>query len=132
MSEEKEKKLSKEEIAAFIKDIEQKISKNSEAHLHSLIALNKIMRAPNIDTVMDKKLKDKIKVLWGKLKAAGVNLADPPLIFGLPQNFSTAKKDEEESEYLTEYADEEFSKKKVVAAKKTKKTKAEKASSAAS
>ena len=144
MSEEKEQKVSKEEILAFVKDIESRISKNSEAHLHSLLGLNKIMRASNIDTVMDKKLKERLKAVWTKLKTAGVTLVDPPLLFGLPQNFSTKQSVEDEPEYLPEYADEDISKKaeekteassvtkgaekKAAVVKKTKKPKAEKAS----
>ena len=142
MSKEKEQKVSKEEILAFVKDIESRISKNSEAHLHSLLGLNKIMRASNIDTVMDKKLKERLKAVWLKLKAAGVTLVDPPLIFGLPQNFSTSQSVEDEPEYLPEYADEDVVEKKVEKAeskatekktavvKKAKKPKAEKSSSA--
>ena len=136
MSEEKEQKLSKEEILAFVKDIESKISKNSEAHLHSLLGLNKIMRASNIDTVMDKKLKERLKAIWTKLKAAGVTLVDPPLVFGLPQNFSTSQSVEDEPEYLPEYADEDVvektvekvTEKKAAVVKKTKKPKTGKSS----
>ena len=140
MSKEKEQKLSKEEILAFVKDIESRISKNSEAHLHSLLAINKVMRAQNIDTVMDKKLKERLKAVWLKLKSAGVTLVDPPLLFGLPQNFSTSQSVEDEPEYLPEYADEDVVEKKVekveskstekkaAVVKKTKKPKAEKSS----
>ena len=39
------------------------------------------------EAMLDEKLKEQMHDLWIKLKSLGVQLSDPPLLFGLPANF---------------------------------------------
>lgn len=81
-------RLTKDQIKSYLVDIESKIINAEGAHMHSVIALNQILRLPNIESVVDKELKDQMRDLWVKLKSHGIQLSDPPLLFGLPSDFS--------------------------------------------
>ncbi len=86
-SAEEVKSLSKEEVKSFLLDIETKVINAEGAHMHSVIALDQLLRLPNIESIMDQELKDQMHDLWVKLKSHGIQLADPPLLFGLPSDF---------------------------------------------
>ncbi len=80
--------LTKDQIKSYLVDIESKVINAEGAHMHSVIALNQILRLPNIESVMDKELKEQMRDLWVKLKSHGIQLSDPPLLFGLPSDFT--------------------------------------------
>ena len=85
--------VTRDEVQRYIDDIEKKVVESNEAYLHSVLALDRILRLPNASEVIDETLKGQMKDLWIKLKAAGIKLSDPPILFGLPENFGIAKTD---------------------------------------
>lgn len=102
-----EVQFTKEQIVAFIKDIELRLVGNSGANLHSVVGLNRILRASNINQVLDNELKERIKDIWIKLKSTGLLLIDPPIVFGLPKDFESILAEETESEDVPELGEEE-------------------------
>ncbi|MCB0322163.1 MAG: hypothetical protein KDD69_01285 [Bdellovibrionales bacterium] len=82
-----QKPLTRDEVQAYLADIEEKVINSDGAYMHSVIALNQLMRLPHANEVLDEKLKEQMHDLWIKLKSLGVQLSDPPLLFGLPANF---------------------------------------------
>lgn len=127
-----EVKFTKDEVVAFVKEIELKLVGATGANLHSIVALNKIFRAANINEVLDNELKERIKDLWIKLKSTGIQLIDPPIIFGLPKDFNAVLAEESEPEDVPELGEdhiaeeEEISTDDLPVIKKTRKKKEDK------
>ena len=78
---------SKEEIQAYLTELEKRVIESEGSYLHSILALDKLLRLPNAEEVIDEQMKSQMRDLWIKLKSSGIKLADPPLLFGLPENF---------------------------------------------
>lgn len=76
---------SRDEIEAFVSDIESQVCASNGVAFHSMVALNHIMRQPNASELVDQDLKVRMADLWHKLKSVGFELQDPPLLFGLPE-----------------------------------------------
>lgn len=89
-------KLNKKQVRAYIADIESKVAADQGADMASLIALNHLLTMPNAEKVLDEDLRRQLKDLWQRLKAKGVQLDDPPLLFGLPEGFGEEEAEEEE------------------------------------
>lgn len=81
----------KKEVANFIAEISKKIVDSNTAYFHSMITLNTLLRLPNAEEIFDEELKEQARDLWLKLKLTGLQLTDPPLLFGLPQVTSDEK-----------------------------------------
>lgn len=112
-SSESAKTYSKKELKAYIADLEERVVNTSGAHLHSLVAINEILRSPGVDSVLDEGMKGQLKDLWIKLSSAGIQLTNPPLLFGLPEGFEEEEFKGVESEDVPELLgegidDEEF------------------------
>jgi hypothetical protein len=98
---------SKEEVKSYLADIERKLVESSGAYMHSLVALNEILRHPDVPAILDQELKSQLQDIWIKLKSTGIQLADPPLLFGLPPEFAKEQQetsDQEEAEERAEIA----------------------------
>ncbi len=78
---------SKDEVRSYLAELEKRVIDSEGAYLHSILALNHLLRLPNAAELIDDKMKAQMKDLWLKLKSTGIKLADPPLLFGLPENF---------------------------------------------
>lgn len=89
---------SKKELREYVANIEKRVVEKAGADIAALVAINHILRMPNVEELVDPEIKSQIKDLWIKLKATGITVEDPPLLFGLPATFS----DDEDSEDLTE------------------------------
>ena len=85
------KALTKRDVVGFLADISEQIEDSQGNYLHSLIALNEILNQPNADKLFDTELKAKAKEIWIQLKSSGLELNDPPLLFGIPDADSEAK-----------------------------------------
>lgn len=77
----KKKQMTKKEITSFLSEIEQQVIASDKNYLHSMLALNEILRQPNTGKLLDKALKDQAKDLWAKIKSTGIELEDPPILF---------------------------------------------------
>jgi hypothetical protein len=105
-SAESAKKYTKKDIKDYISDIEKKIVNSDGAYLHSIVALNEILRVPEIQDLLDDELKGHMRDLWVKLKSSGVQLTDPPILFGLPEDFGKEQEMLVESEDVPEIEDD--------------------------
>jgi len=83
--------VGREEVAAFLGDIATKIVESDRSFIHSAIALNQILRVPNAHEIFDEDLKQQARDLWLKIKSTGLQLTDPPLIFGTPDLSSNSE-----------------------------------------
>lgn len=97
---------SKEELKTYLAEIERKVIESNGAYMQSLMAINELLRHPDVPGLLDSELKSQMQDVWIKLKSTGIQLADPPLLFGLPQNFGEVQEEEptpdEEHEELVE------------------------------
>ena len=78
------KKYTKKEVSALLSEIAENVVTSDKNYLHSMLALDHIMRLPNAAELIDKDLKQQARDLWVKVKASGLQLEDPPLLFGVP------------------------------------------------
>lgn len=90
-----DREYTKAEILDFIGEINKQIVGSSKSTMHSLLALNHILRAPNARQVVDADLKQQLKDIWLKLKSSGLQLQDPPLLFGPPQVAAYSESDDD-------------------------------------
>lgn len=86
--EEPVKVYTKSEIQAFVADLSKNIVDKSPAYLHSVLALNHILRQANLNSILDADLKEQLQDVWKRLKSTGLELQDPPILF--PQGSSAA------------------------------------------
>ena len=80
-------KVSSEALLEYIQDIHQKASQPDESRIHCVIAMNQILSDSDSVKALSDDGKALLKEVWLKLKGEGIQLVDPPLLFGLPQNF---------------------------------------------
>jgi hypothetical protein len=78
------KKLTKKDITAFLADISENLEASSNGCIHSVLALNGLLRQPNAEKLFDEATKKQAQEIWIKIKSTGLQLGDPPLLFGLP------------------------------------------------
>ena len=78
---EEPKIYTKKEVQTFIAEISQRVLEPNTSHLHSVLAINHLLRQSNMPELLDGDLRDQLKDLWIKLKSTGVQLNDPPLLF---------------------------------------------------
>ncbi len=79
--------ISKEALHEYVQDISQKASLPDESRLHCAIAINQILSNAEYVNLLTEDSKGTLKEVWHKLKSDGIQLEDPPLLFGLPENF---------------------------------------------
>ena len=79
------KRYTREELVTFFTEIGASLVQTDPAPLQALIALNNVLASPDIRKVMDDDLTEQAKDLWAKLKSTGVQISNPPLLFGYPE-----------------------------------------------
>lgn len=80
--------VTKESVAEYIQDISQKSLTPDESLIHCVIALNQILADEETSALLNEDMKAQLREIWSKLKSAGIQLVDPPALFGLPEDFS--------------------------------------------
>lgn len=90
--------MDKAEVKSFIADIEKMVASRAGADMASLVALNSLLCHPKAEEIFDDELKSAVKDLWISLKSYGIDLDDPPLLFGLPEGFGEDESEEIENE----------------------------------
>jgi hypothetical protein len=88
---ESSKKLSKKDITAYLADISENLEISSNGCIHSVLALNNLLRQPNAEKLFDEASKKQAQEIWIKIKSTGLQLGDPPLLFGLPKAEEVSK-----------------------------------------
>lgn len=77
------KVYTKREVQLFVADVSKRVLEPGTSHLHSVLALNHMLRQSNMPELLDADLKEQMKDLWIKLKSTGMQLNDPPILFGV-------------------------------------------------
>ena len=85
---ESKKVYTREEIVVYLTEIAKKVLDTKSSYLHSMLALNELLRLPNAGELFTGDLKDQARDLWLKLKSTGIQINDPPILFGLPKEFT--------------------------------------------
>ncbi len=85
------KSISRQALADFIADISSKSISPNESLLHCAVAMNQILTNSDTAELLDEDLKKQLKDVWLKLKNTGIDLIDPPSLFGLPEGFESDK-----------------------------------------
>lgn len=79
--------VSRQALAEYIADISAKCLTPNESLIHCTIAINQILTNAESSALLDEDLKSQLKDVWLKLKNMGIQLEDPPMLFGLPEGF---------------------------------------------
>ena len=90
--------MTKKQLKTYIADISKNIESGDAADMASLVAIHGILGQPGIEKSLDDDLKSQMKEIWLSLKAGGAQVEDPPLLFGLPEDFESAGSVAEEIE----------------------------------
>lgn len=75
----------KEELASFLEIISRKLDTSDDSYLHSMLALNYILRQQNATVMLDENLKQMAREVWKKIQSAGITLKDPPILFDVTE-----------------------------------------------
>jgi hypothetical protein len=92
-----EQNYTREDLKSLLERISSEMVEREDVYLHSMLALDRIFRLPQADELLDEELKQQARDLWTKVKSKGVNLEDPPLLFGLPKDFNKEESSKENS-----------------------------------
>lgn len=79
------KGFTKTDVQELLDTIARKSVETNTAYMHSMLLLNTLLREPNADQLFDDSLKAQARDLWLKVKSTGLQLNDPPFLFGLPE-----------------------------------------------
>jgi len=74
--------MTKKELKTYLADLSDKMKNEELPHLHTLVALDHLFRLPNARKLFDEELTSQAKQLWNELKSTGIDLTDPPVLFG--------------------------------------------------
>jgi len=75
------REYSRAEVDSFLDEITQRITESDDYFMHSMLAINQILRQPKARDWLDDDLKTRIRDLWLKIKSTGLELKDPPILF---------------------------------------------------
>jgi hypothetical protein len=76
--------IGSEDIRKSLEGLARKVVESRTAHLHALLTLNYLLRLPDAQRLFSEDLRQQARDLWLKVKTAGFQLEDPPLLFGIP------------------------------------------------
>jgi len=78
--------MTTDDVRKSLESIARKVVESRTAHLHALLTLNYLLRLPNAQRLFNEDLRQQARDLWLKVKTAGFQLDDPPLLFGIPDS----------------------------------------------
>lgn len=77
--------LTREAIVELLGELSKRVIESDRCSVHCMLALNHILTHADFERVLDDDLRQQVKDIWLKLKATGIVLADPPVVFGYPK-----------------------------------------------
>lgn len=80
----------KAELKTFLLNIRDKMAEGSAPAINSLSAMNFVMNLPDISGLLDNENKELARDVWLRLKQAGFQLRNPPLLFTAEEEELTA------------------------------------------
>lgn len=72
----------KAKLNEFLTDLRDKLVGEKISAIYALTALNGVMSMPTIYDLLDAKNRTLATEIWDELKKAGVQIKDPPLLYG--------------------------------------------------
>jgi uncharacterized protein (DUF608 family) len=84
---------SNEELKTFLHNIYDKMTDGSAAPIYCLSAINHALTSSNIYEMLDEESKELARNIWLRLKAAGLQLRHPPVLFGIEDGEADAAYD---------------------------------------
>lgn len=69
-------------VQEALSTIAARVVESQSAYMHAMLLLNELLRLPNARELFDDDLKEQARDLWLKVKSTGLQLNDPPLLFG--------------------------------------------------
>lgn len=87
--------LSEEEAMEYLADIEERVLESSNASMHSVLALNYLLNRLDESHLQNSEVKSRLCDLWIKIKSSGLELGDPPILFGVAENTEKSFSSEE-------------------------------------
>lgn len=77
----KGRRFTREEVFNFLNDVSRQLEESQIPPVHTMLALNTMFRAADAKKIFDDELKEKARALWLRIKATGVQVIDPPILF---------------------------------------------------
>ena len=71
-----------EELREFLNDIRSKLAEQGNTAIYAMSAMNFVMNLPDIYNLLDPENKEIARDVWLRIKNAGINVDDPPMLFG--------------------------------------------------
>lgn len=72
---------SRKDLKSFLLNIQDKLTDGTAAPVYALSAMNRLMTLPNIYDCLDKENKELARDVWLRIKQAGFQVKNPPLLF---------------------------------------------------
>ena len=72
-------------IEEFLNEIEAKINTDSDVTMHTMLAINDLLCNSKTPQFLTDATTARIKTIWNKISLTGLELNQPPLIFGTPE-----------------------------------------------
>ena len=72
----------KSELKSFLAGLRDKMTDQTAAPVYALSAMNHVLNIPEIYQFLDNENKELARDIWLRLKQAGVQIKNPPMLFG--------------------------------------------------
>ena len=79
--------MTRADVQAVLDSIAAHVVDGTIPPMHSMVMLNTVIGQTNAESLFDEELKTQARDLWTNLKASGLELIDPPLLFGNHREF---------------------------------------------
>lgn len=73
---------SKTDLKNFLLNVRDKMAEEVAAPVYALSAINHVMTLPGIYNLLDNENKEIARDIWLRLKQSGMQLRNPPILFG--------------------------------------------------
>lgn len=70
------------DLKSFLNTIHDKLTEDVGSPIYALTAMNHIMNLQSVYDILDSETKELARNIWLRLKASGLQLRNPPILFG--------------------------------------------------
>ncbi len=77
------------DLKTFLLNVRDKMTEEIAAPIYALSALNHVMSLTNIYQLLDNECKEIARDIWLRLRQAGLQLRNPPMLFGDDETISS-------------------------------------------
>ena len=81
---------SKADLEAFLLNVRDKMDDESASAVYALTAMNYVMSLPEVYSWFNNETKEIARDIWLRLKLAGLQIRNPPMLFGEAEDVGTA------------------------------------------